>query len=239
MFGECPGIRLKEGDSLRWLSRLNWFLGRRAEADRYAAEAVAALEPLPPGPELAMAYSNRAQLAMLRGDVDSAVEWAQRAIRIAEPGGFTEILSHALNNLGSALYIVGEPAGRADLERSLSLALENRLQEHAGRAYTNLGAMSVEQRCYADASRFLEAGITYCQEHDLDSWFLYMLAWRARLKIRSGRLEQRQRGRGAGAGASAHLAGVEDSSAHDSRSHACPAWRYGRQLAARSGPRAG
>ena len=182
----ASGDRLKEGDSLRWLSRLNWFLGRRAEADRYAAEAVAALEPLPPGPELAMAYSNRAQLAMLRGDVDSAVEWAQRAIRIAEPGGFTEILSHALNNLGSALYIVGEPAGKADLERSLSLALENRLQEHAGRAYTNLGSMSVEQRRYADASRFLEAGITYCQEHDLDSWFLYMLAWRARLKFEVG-----------------------------------------------------
>jgi DNA-binding CsgD family transcriptional regulator/tetratricopeptide (TPR) repeat protein len=182
----ASGNRLKEGDSLRWLSRLNWFLGRRAEADRYAAEAVAALEPLEPGPELAMAYSNRAQLAMLRGDVDSAVEWAQRAIRIAEPGGFTEILSHALNNLGSALYMVGDPAGRTDLERSLSLALENRLQEHAGRAYTNLGAMSVEQRRYADARRFLEAGIAYCQEHDLDSWFLYMLAWRARLKFEVG-----------------------------------------------------
>lgn len=180
------GDRLKEGDSLRWLSRLNWFLGRRAEADRYSAEAVAALEPLPPGPELAMAYSNCAQLAMLRGDVDPAVEWAQRAIRIAEPAGYTEILSHALNNLGSALYIVGDPAGKADLERSLALALENRLQEHAGRAYTNLGSMSVEQRRYADASRFLEAGIAYCQEHDLDAWFLYMLAWRARLKFEVG-----------------------------------------------------
>jgi ATP/maltotriose-dependent transcriptional regulator MalT len=182
----ASGNRLKEGDSLRWLSRLNWFLGRRAEADRYAAEAVAALEPLHPGPELAMAYSNCAQLAMLRGDVDAAVDWAQRAIRIAEPGGFTEILSHALNNLGTARYSVGDSSGKADLERSLALALENRLQEHAGRAYTNLSSMSVEHRRYADASQFLEAGLTYCQEHDLDSWFLYMLAWRARLKFERG-----------------------------------------------------
>jgi DNA-binding CsgD family transcriptional regulator/tetratricopeptide (TPR) repeat protein len=182
----AAGNRLKEGDSLRWLSRLSWFLGRRAEADRYAAEAVAALEALSPGPELAMAYSNCAQLAMLRGDVDSAVDWARRAIAIAEPAGFTEILSHALNNLGSANYIVGNPSGKTDLERSLSLALENRLQEHAGRAYTNLGSMSVEQRRYADASRYLDAGLAYCQEHDLDSWFLYMLAWRARLKFEVG-----------------------------------------------------
>jgi ATP/maltotriose-dependent transcriptional regulator MalT len=182
----ASGDRLKEGDSLRWLSRLNWFLGRRAEADRYAAEAVAALEPLPPGPELAMAYSNCAQLAMLRGDVDPAVEWAERAIGIAEPAGYTEILSHALNNRGTALYIVSETSGKADLERSLALALEHRLQEHAGRAYTNLGSTLVEQRRYADASRFLEAGITYCQEHDLDSWYLYMLAWRARLKFELG-----------------------------------------------------
>ena len=87
----ASGDKLKEGDSLRWLSRLNWFLGRRTEADQYAAEAVAALEPLPAGPELAMAYSNCAQLAMLRGDIDAAVDWAERAIRIAElpitPGG--------------------------------------------------------------------------------------------------------------------------------------------------------
>ena len=59
------GERLKEGDALRWLSRLSWFAGRRVDADRYGREAVTVLELLPPGPELAMAYSNRSQLHML------------------------------------------------------------------------------------------------------------------------------------------------------------------------------
>jgi hypothetical protein len=45
----------KEGDSLRWLSRLMWFTTNKAAADRYAALAVAILEPLAPGRELAMA----------------------------------------------------------------------------------------------------------------------------------------------------------------------------------------
>jgi hypothetical protein len=49
------GSSLKEGDALRWLSRLSWFAGRRADADRYAVDAVQALDSLPPGPELAMA----------------------------------------------------------------------------------------------------------------------------------------------------------------------------------------
>ena len=182
----ASGERLREGDTLRWLSRFNWFLSRREEADRYAAEAIAVLEPLAPGSELAMAYSNCSQLAMLRGDIDAGIDWAQRAIRIAEPAGFTEILSHALNNLGTTRLIAGDTSGQAELERSLSLALENRFQEQAGRAYTNLGTTSVEHRRYDDANRYLDAGIAYCEEHDLDAWFLYMLAWRARLKFELG-----------------------------------------------------
>ncbi|MFX6040883.1 hypothetical protein ABTE96_23190, partial [Acinetobacter baumannii] len=34
------GERLREGDTLRWLSRLSWFIGRGPEANRYGAEAV-------------------------------------------------------------------------------------------------------------------------------------------------------------------------------------------------------
>src|SRR5262249_59389905 len=50
------------GIAQRWLSRLSWVLGRNADSERYAAAAVSTLEPLEPGPELAMAYSNLAQL---------------------------------------------------------------------------------------------------------------------------------------------------------------------------------
>jgi tetratricopeptide (TPR) repeat protein len=103
--------RTKEGDTLRWLSRLSWFAGRRAQAEQYAAEAVTVLDPLAPGPELAMAYSNRAQLDMLAGKGETAIDWALRTIRLAEPCGYEEILSHALNNLGTARLILGDTEG--------------------------------------------------------------------------------------------------------------------------------
>ena len=115
------GARAKEGDALRWLSRLSWFAGRREEADHYGAEAVAALESLAPSPGLAMAYANRAQLDMEAHETDSAIAWAQRAINLVEPSANGEILSDALNTRGTARLIAGDPLGWGDLERSLQV----------------------------------------------------------------------------------------------------------------------
>src|SRR5204863_9703605 len=56
------GDRLREGDTHRWLSRLAWFAGDNERAEGEARLAVELLESLPPGRELAMAYSNMAQL---------------------------------------------------------------------------------------------------------------------------------------------------------------------------------
>jgi DNA-binding CsgD family transcriptional regulator len=182
----ASGRRVKEGDAQRWLSRLSWFAGRRAEAERYAAESITTLEAMPPGPELAMAYSNRAQLYMLADECDRAIEWAQRTIALAQPWGNEEILSHALNNLGTARLHADDESGWTDLERSLQIALANGLHEHAARAYTNLAATAVSRRVYDRATAYLERGLAYCEERDLDSWRLYMLAWRARARFEQG-----------------------------------------------------
>jgi DNA-binding CsgD family transcriptional regulator len=178
--------RKQEGDALRWLSRLSWLEGRRTEADEYAAAAVKTLEALPPGPELAMAYSNRAQLDMLAADADAAVLWADSTLQHAEPAGNDENSCHALNNLGTARLIAGIDAGWDDLNRSLTLALAQGFQEHAARAYTNLAAMSVQRKQYDAASRYLSEGLTYCERHDLDSWHFYMMAWRGRARFEQG-----------------------------------------------------
>jgi len=182
----ASGQRVKEGDSLRWLSRLSWCVGSRAEANRYGIDAVAMLESLPAGPELAMAYCIRADLDMEAHEADSAIVWAQRAIALAEPWANTEILSHALNTLGTVRLIGGDASGWADLDRCLQLALAGGFQEQVVGAYTDLAAMAVSHRHYDQASRYLSAGLTYCEERDLDSWWLYILAYRARLKFETG-----------------------------------------------------
>jgi DNA-binding CsgD family transcriptional regulator/tetratricopeptide (TPR) repeat protein len=180
------GDKRRESDSLRWISRLNWFLGRKMEAEGFGAEAVKILEGLPPGPELAMAYSNRAQLHMLMDDSQQAVLWGTRAIELAEELGATETLIHSLNNVGSAELLVRNEQGRTKLEESLRLALANNLHDYAARAYSNLASFTVKDRNYRLAMHYLDSGIAYTTEHGLDSRKLYMTAWRARAHFEQG-----------------------------------------------------
>ena len=175
-----------EGDSLRWLSRLHWFCGRNAEADRFATAAVEKLEALRPGRELAMAYSNMAQLAMLSADCPATQDWGARAIELAERLGDQETLVHALNNVGAAELHDGVPGGAERLHRSLDLALEAGLEEHVARAYCNLTADGVERREHARVGDLLGEGLAYCARQDLDSWRIYMVAWRAIVEVNAG-----------------------------------------------------
>jgi DNA-binding CsgD family transcriptional regulator/Tfp pilus assembly protein PilF len=176
------------GTSQRWLSRLFWFLGQNADSERYAAAAVTTLEQLGPGPGLAMAYSNLSQLRMLADDHTEALQWGEKAIALARRFGDRDAEMHALNNVGTVLAWIGEVAeGRVRLAQSLDMALADDAHEHAARAYTNLGAHYLHNRSFAEADRYLQAGITYCTDRDLDTWRLYMNAWLAHLLAEQGR----------------------------------------------------
>jgi DNA-binding CsgD family transcriptional regulator/tetratricopeptide (TPR) repeat protein len=180
------GDRLRAGDDLRWLSRFNWFCGRGESARNLAMEAIELLEQLPPGPELAMAYSTIVQLNMLSEDYPEAVQWGNRALDLAERFGFTEVHVHALNNVGTAEFYLGEPGGAAKLERSLELALAHEMHDHAARAYSNLICDALMVRDYAIAQARLAEGLAYTRERDLDRATLYQLAMRARAQLEQG-----------------------------------------------------
>ena len=60
--------------------------GHLDEAERAGHEAVALLEPLGDGPELAMAYANMASLAMNHEDARGAADWGERALALADDG---------------------------------------------------------------------------------------------------------------------------------------------------------
>lgn len=173
------GNTIREGSSLRWLSRLYWVAGRNAEAEPPATAAIGILEKLAPSPELAMAYSNRSQLSMLSRDGERAVYWGKKAIALAETTGHDEALIHALNNVGTVELFDGNGQGQERLQRSLALALAGDYEDHVSRAYCNLGSGFGEIYQFNDAARYLKEGISYCAERDLDSMGSYMEAWRA------------------------------------------------------------
>lgn len=188
---ELAGDVRGRGDDERWLSRLSWFLGNGADAERHALRAIGTLEALAPGAELAMAYSNLAQLRMLADDTDEVERWGRRALHLATAIGDVDIEAHALNNLGTAAIEAGRVAeGVRDLTHSLDLALSADLPEHVARAYTNLGAAAVAQHRFRDALTSLDAGIAYCEERDLDSWARYMTACRCVVLADQGRFAE-------------------------------------------------
>lgn len=177
---------LGAGRNLRWLSRLAWFVGDREEAERCANESIHTLAAFPDTEELAMAYSNRSQLDMLRRDLDGCVNWGTWAIDLARRLKSRDVLLHALNNVGTARVGSGDIGGFALLEQSLELALADDLHEHVARAYTNLGTCEIKRHAYEPARVWLQRGLAYTGERDLDTWGLYMLAWRARLAAETG-----------------------------------------------------
>jgi DNA-binding CsgD family transcriptional regulator/tetratricopeptide (TPR) repeat protein len=179
------GDELRLGDNLRWMSRLSWGVGHREQAVAHGIEAVNVLENLSPSPELAMAYSNRAQLHMLSQEHQEVVSWGSRAIELAQKLGAIDTLAHALNNVGTAELFSYNESGRAKLEESLRLALANNFHDHAARAFTNLAFLTVRNRQYDQALGYLENGIAYATEHDL-FYKLYMMASRARVYFDQG-----------------------------------------------------
>ena len=172
------------------MSRLSWYRLRNADAERYAQEAVATLSSRRRAPELAMAYSNVAQLGMLGEDLAAAQEWGDRAVDLARRLGDVDTEVHALNNIGTALAYADREDGLTMLRDSLDRALALDMQEHAARAYTNLSAALTRYRRFDAAEVAVRAGIEFCADRDLESWSSYMQGVLSFLLLDTGRWDQ-------------------------------------------------
>jgi len=178
----------KIGNCMRFLSRLWWFDGNRKQAESFAGQAIQALDSLPTSRAKAMAYSNMSQLKMLSDQVEDCMFWGEKAISMAKELNDDEILCHALNNVGDVQIRIfsTRKQGIELLQESLNIALKNSYHEHAARAYTNLGHNGMLIKDYGLAKKAFDEGIQYCEERNLDSWTMYMLASLARVHFETG-----------------------------------------------------
>ena len=178
---------LRVGDAARSLSLLLRYQGDVAQAWEVGREAVTVLEGRrAASQELAMAYCNLSHLAAAEENADETRSWATKALEVADQIDDDEARVYAALNLGSIDLLAGDPAGTVEIERALHTALEQGLEEHAGRAYVALTWWSPRGRSYRAADRHLDAGLRYCDERGLDLWRTYLLAYRARASLDSG-----------------------------------------------------
>ena len=179
------GDPLGQGNALLRRARLLSCIGRLPEGRDDSRESVRVLELAPPGPELASAYS---MLAGTTSDEDPEASLAvgERAIDLAERLRATRPLVHALNNVGSLRMSRGEERGRAQLERSLALAVQDDLATDAGRAFINLASCLGCARRWTEAMAHIESGIEYCRERGLEAWTKSLIGLRAEAELALG-----------------------------------------------------
>ena len=179
------GDLLRQGDTLRQL-------GIRLGATGALAEAVTALEQVPAGPELALAYNAMAAVLGVFDDAE-AQRWGQRAIDLAERIDCPAAVGDALNILGTAQLRLGDLDGLAKLDRSRELAQQAGDELGVVRAYERSAAVLAARREWVLAERYIEPGLAFCRERGLESslWWLTVLA--AEAALARGRWDQQRR----------------------------------------------
>jgi DNA-binding SARP family transcriptional activator len=176
------------GRVLTALSNVLWRVGdpRKGEV---LTEALALLEPEPPGPELVAALSELAgQRAYDTANSDAIVAADQALglaleLRLHEP-------ARALGYRGLARASLGERPGLDDMRRALGLAVEQSQWRAAAVLHNNFAtAIWLYEGPHA-ALEACEEGIDFCRQSGIDEWALYIASTRLRFLEWRGQLEQ-------------------------------------------------
>ncbi|MFN8122518.1 MAG: LuxR C-terminal-related transcriptional regulator [Thermoleophilia bacterium] len=180
--------------ALRWLSRLRWWTMDRDGAEATAREAVALVEGLPPGRELAWALSNLSQLHMLTQEDEAAIATGEAAIALARELGEVEVLVHAQTNVGSALVRRDPDAGVAMLEEAGDRALEHGLFEHVCRAWGNAAWTLAELGRYPEGRELCRRTGELAAEREQQLFMRYESGLMASIDLHTGHWEAAERG---------------------------------------------
>jgi DNA-binding CsgD family transcriptional regulator/tetratricopeptide (TPR) repeat protein len=178
------GQRLEEGLAVHWLAQILWCPGFPQDSAWTALKAVAILETLPPGRELALAYLTVAGGYGTTGRVREARRWGERGLELAKQVGDAEA------ELAARLAIaVCQPLehGWFELEEGLELARRLGSHELIGQDYIYLVGNAVSALRWDLAERHIEPGIVELTNLGLERDRLYVVSWRSLMELEQGR----------------------------------------------------
>lgn len=182
----------EEGDpktianTLAQLANWQFAAGHKVEGERASLDAIQLLEGISPGPELANAYSIHAGLRMLERDNVEAVEVGEQAIALAEHHNAHNVLMYAYNVVGSAQILMGDHGGIALLKHGMQIAHDHGSDPYVATGYLNLGSGLGEIHQFELARSWLEKGIAFADDRDLDYARIYMQSWLALVLLHLG-----------------------------------------------------
>jgi DNA-binding CsgD family transcriptional regulator/tetratricopeptide (TPR) repeat protein len=184
------GDRSRLGADFRWLSRMCWMAGDRPGAEQAGQDAIDVLEPAGDPALLALALSNQAQLFMLANRGPESIRYGERAVALAREVNDPATTSHALTNIGTAQWRLGDPAGQATIDEALRIALDAGDTEDACRAYVNISWQLIADFRLDEAERYLTAGMTLAEGAEFIGFLDYMRGERAWLEFARGHWDE-------------------------------------------------
>jgi DNA-binding CsgD family transcriptional regulator/tetratricopeptide (TPR) repeat protein len=146
-------------------------------------QAIGLLEPLPPGPELALAYAQRCSLLMLSRRLREARPWGEQALALAAQVNDRETFAYAQIQSGTALFMSGEPEGFDRVRAGVELARDLSAPRLVAHGLSQIGSGAGEIRAYDSAIPALRECVEYADKHELNSRGLYSLAWLGRCLV--------------------------------------------------------
>lgn len=169
-------------------------LGRNREADVASRRALDLVSTLPLGPERVEVLLNEAWLRMLDRDNGDAIAIGREVLAAGADVVSGRARATALNFVGAARILLDDPGGRDDLLEAIAISEREGIPRGVVVAYGNLGSAFGEMYRFADAAPYLEAGVRYATERDIDG--SYQEAWLALVHLHRG--QWREAGRLAG-----------------------------------------
>jgi DNA-binding CsgD family transcriptional regulator/tetratricopeptide (TPR) repeat protein len=185
------GDELRAGDTLCRLMSPLWRLCRGEESSRAAYDALAILETLPPGPELATALMQVAGVeAESHGRAKEALVLLGRARALAAELDEHDLVIAAIAAEAGVLFLTGAEGGADGQREARDLAIAAGDESTAGWIYSNLYATLVCERRLPEAEQEYLDGLAFCDAHDLVVYSTCMHGERCRSLAHQGRLNE-------------------------------------------------
>ncbi len=174
----------RAADALVAVGELRFRQGDRDGAFARLDEAQGLLAEAQPSPAKAYVLSTIARFHMIELRPEDALRVGREALEMADALGLDEIRAHALNNIGTARFLLGDERGMEDLAESLRIALARNSPEsiraslNLANVHSHFGNLEDSFRVQAEGRRAAErfgdgAGIQWFAAERL--WELY---WR-------------------------------------------------------------
>jgi DNA-binding CsgD family transcriptional regulator len=181
---------LQLGENYRKLSDLFEWLAIPPKTEEYIGRSIEILESLPPSPQLAMAYSTRSGIYVGNEKPYLAIEWGEKALKLARKLNEPQIEIHALANIGKAKMYINDETGEGDLKKSLALAQQKGLDKEVSRAFVNLGLHNLSRKNFKNAQKYFAEGISHCHEKDIEIYRLNMISGMSKITLDHGNLDE-------------------------------------------------